>query len=224
MDVNNCPFGTFLSIGRNFWDSAGKFRKHIWTEIGGTGIEIGGKRTELSGKWAEPPGTPKSAKGCVVSEVDGKTWMDGISYRICLGKNLCPLKFQVLFWSIKTTSYNHFGGGMFIHFCPTWNVYSGGGHLENREKCMPWIPQEWKWKLGKMYEAEGGGGPRLYIFKGVGLTFDPCPGEEPHSWKGLLVNPQKLCPQSCSTVSPLLSVVWHIHQQSCWMMAVSVKW
>ena len=34
---------------------------------------------------------------------------------------------------------------------------------------MPGIPQERKWKLGKMYEAEGGGGPRLYIFKGVGL-------------------------------------------------------
>ena len=35
---------------------------------------------------------------------------------------------------------------------------------------MPGIPQERKWKLRKMYEAEGGGGPRLYIFKGVGLS------------------------------------------------------
>ena len=34
---------------------------------------------------------------------------------------------------------------------------------------MKGIPQERKWKLGKMYDAEGGGGPRLYIFKGVGL-------------------------------------------------------
>ena len=60
-------------------DSAGKFRKNIWTEIGGTGTEIGGKRTELSGKWAELSGTPKSAKGCVVSEVDGKN-MNGRNF------------------------------------------------------------------------------------------------------------------------------------------------
>ena len=57
---------------RNFWDSAGKFRKNIWTEIGR-------KRTELSGKWTEIPGTPKSAKGCVASEVDGKN-MNGRNF------------------------------------------------------------------------------------------------------------------------------------------------
>ena len=57
---------------RNFWDSAGKFRKNTWTEIGR-------KRTELSGKWTEIPGTPKSAKGCVASEVDGKN-MNGRNF------------------------------------------------------------------------------------------------------------------------------------------------
>ena len=87
---------------------------------------------------------------------------------------VCPcayilINYIQLFWSIKTTSYNHLGGGMFIHFSEREMYIRGGGHLENREKCMPGIPQERKWKLGKMYEAEGGGGPRLYIFKGVGL-------------------------------------------------------
>ena len=64
---------------RNFWDSAGKFRKSTWTEISGKRTEIGEKRTELSGKWTELPGTPKSAKGPVVSEVDGKN-MNGRNF------------------------------------------------------------------------------------------------------------------------------------------------
>ena len=46
--------------------------KTYWTEIGR-------KRTELSGKWTEIPGTPKSAKGCVASEVDGKN-MNGRNF------------------------------------------------------------------------------------------------------------------------------------------------
>ena len=104
MDVNNCPFGTFLSIGRNFWDSAGKFKK-IWTEIGGTGTEIGGKRTELSGKWTELPGTPKSAKGCVVSEVDGKN-LNGRNFLQNLSGNFfCPLKFQVFYSTLLQYSF-----------------------------------------------------------------------------------------------------------------------
>ena len=60
-------------------ETAGKFRKSTWTEIGGKRTEIGGKRTELSGKWRELPGTPKSAKGRVVSEVDGKN-MNGRNF------------------------------------------------------------------------------------------------------------------------------------------------
>ena len=59
---------------------------------------------------------------------------------------------------------------MFMHFSEREMYIRGEGHLENREKCMPGIPQERKWKLGKMYEAEGGGGPRLYIFKGVDIV------------------------------------------------------
>ncbi len=80
---------------RNFWDSAGKFRKNIWTEIGR-------KRTELSGKWTEIPGTPKSAKGCVASEADGKKheWTEfpteSVWTKICVH------------WSSRIYTYNVF--------------------------------------------------------------------------------------------------------------------
>ena len=87
--------------------------------------------------------------------------------KICLFFVLvCPCAYILIIFNyfdrLKLPRTTILGG--YVHtFFPTWNVYSGGGHLENREKCMPWIPQEWKWKLGKMYEAEGGGGGPPFI-------------------------------------------------------------
>ena len=48
-------------------------------------------------------------------------------------------------------------------------IRGGGGHLENREKCMPWIPQEWKWTLGEMYLTLGGEALVYTLVRGWGL-------------------------------------------------------
>ena len=55
MDVNNCPFGTFLSIGRNFWDSAGNFEKKYGRKSAGQGRKSAGKGRNSAGNGRNYP-------------------------------------------------------------------------------------------------------------------------------------------------------------------------
>ena len=89
---------SFYENRRNFWDSAGKFRKIY-------GQKSVGKGRNSAGNGRNYPGTPKSAKGYVVSEVDGKN-LNGRNFLQNLsGIFFCPLKFQVFYSTLLQYSF-----------------------------------------------------------------------------------------------------------------------
>ena len=115
MDVNICPvwdfsvhWTEFLSmdgiykngrnlqkIRRNFWDSAGKFRKSTWTEIGGKRVKRREKHGNSAGNGQNYPELQSQQKARVVSELDGKN-MNGRNFL----QNLSGQKF-VSHWSSR---------------------------------------------------------------------------------------------------------------------------
>ena len=59
------------------------------------GRKSAGKGRNSAGNGRKYPELQSQQKDVSRVKWTEKTWMDGISYRICLDKNLCPLKFQV---------------------------------------------------------------------------------------------------------------------------------
>ena len=86
---------------------------------------------------------------------------------------VCPcayilINYIQLFWSIKTTSYNHLGGGMFIHFSEREMYIRGGVISKTGRNVCPEFPRNVNGNWGKCMKPKGEGAPVYTFLRGWG--------------------------------------------------------